>query len=121
MKQRKILIAILVCYVLYWIFNKRTSAKLVVVGDGSTVRALETQLKTTTDILADRLNRLDPVTVDTYEQAEAYFEGVYFRTIYVKSDTVYNDGDPSFYTYNPAMPSGQRVAFMGIDYNYTEL
>ena len=118
MKQRKILIAIIACLVLYWIFKKKGGANLVVVGDGSATRSLETQLKATSDILADRLNRLDPITVDTYEQAEAYFEGAYFRTIHVKSDTVYNDGDPSFYTYNPAMPSGQRVAFMGIDYDY---
>ena len=69
------------------------------------------------------------VTVATYNDAVPLFTGSLFRRIDVISDSVYNidedptsptynQGLPSFYTYNPALPSGKRVAFLGLDPDY---
>lgn len=55
------------------------------------------------------------ITVATYEAAVPLFSGSSFKRINVLSDTAYNDGEKSFYTYDPAI----GVAFMGLDYNYT--
>lgn len=60
------------------------------------------------------------ITVNTYEEAAVLFTGDSFLTIDVISDTVYNDGDPSRYTYNPAMPDGKKIS-LGSDFNYTEI
>ncbi len=56
------------------------------------------------------------VTVDTYEQAVPLFTGTSFKKINVMADFAYNDGQKSFYTYDPVL----GVAFLGIDFNYTE-
>jgi len=56
------------------------------------------------------------VTVATYDLAVPLFTGPSFKRINVLSDTAYNDGDKSFYTYDPDL----GVAFMGLDYKYTE-
>lgn len=69
------------------------------------------------------------VTVSTYANAVPLFTGSLFKRIDVISDSVYNldddptsptynQGLPSFYTYNPALPSGKRVAFLGLDPDY---
>ena len=60
------------------------------------------------------------ITVDTYEEAEALFEGNVYKTITVKADIPNNEGEPSFYTYNPALPVGKQVACLGLDYNYNQ-
>jgi hypothetical protein len=59
-----------------------------------------------------------PVTVATYADAVPLFTGSVFRRIDVLSDTAYNEGSPSFYEYNPAMPSGKKVWFLGLDPDY---
>lgn len=70
-----------------------------------------------------------PITVDTYADAVPYFTGNLFRRIDVISDSDYNldedpesptfgQGMPSFYTYNPLLPTGKKVAFLGLDFDY---
>jgi len=69
------------------------------------------------------------VTVATYNDAVPLFTGSLFRRIDVIADTAYNldddpvsptynQGLPSFYIYNPALPSGKKVAFLGLDPDY---
>lgn len=65
-------------------------------------------------------NSIESITVDTYSDAAPLFSGDYFRRINVKSDER-NDGQPSFYIYNPDMPEGERVSFNGVDFDYENL
>lgn len=119
MKTRQLIIIVVLVYLVWLVTRvKKTSVQPCESSVGS--RDIHGQIESTTQLLIDRINGMQPITVDTYESALPYFEGGIFKTIYVKSDTVYNDGEPSFYTYNPLMPTGQRVAQFGIDYNYTE-
>ena len=61
------------------------------------------------------------ITVNSYEEAEELFTGNLFRRINVLSDdTPWGEGEQTFYTYDPTLPEDSRVAFMGIDFNYTE-
>ena len=80
------------------------------------------------DYIFDTLNAVN-TTVATYQDAVPLFSGDVFRTINVISDAVHNldeepgsptfgQGLPSFYTYNPAMPAGKKVSFMGLDPDY---
>ena len=70
--------------------------------------------------ILDQIQAIDDlnVTVNTYNDAVPLFTGSDYKRIDVISDTNYNEGNPSFYTYNPLLPSGKRVAFLGLDPDY---
>lgn len=68
----------------------------------------------------DVLALTEVIAVDTYEEMLPLMTGDTYKQVNVKSDTMYNEGDPSFYTYRPDAPEGERIFFLGLDNHYTE-
>jgi len=53
-------------------------------------------------------------TVSTYAEAVPLFAGSKIKTVFVLSDTVYNNGDKSIYMYHPTF----GTAMIAADFNY---